>query len=78
MPYLILIKFKDGISCLVRMGETRNACIIFVGLLGEKKPFKRNKHRWKEDIKTKLKNMKLWAEFIWFWVGLKDELLLIR
>jgi hypothetical protein len=44
---------------LVRMGEKRNACKIFVGKPKGKRQLKRPRHRWVDNIKMDLRDIEL-------------------
>jgi hypothetical protein len=53
LPYLIITQFKDGISFETLMGKEMFP--EFSSSYNEKKAFRINKYRWKEDIKTKVR-----------------------
>jgi hypothetical protein len=49
-------------------GEMRNAYKIFDGKPEGKRPLRRHRHRWEDNIKIDLREMGLevWIGFIWF------------
>jgi hypothetical protein len=49
---------------MVRMGEVRGACNIFVGKPDGRRPLGRPSRRWEDNIKMNLREMCLWM-----WIG---------
>jgi hypothetical protein len=49
---------------VARMGETRNACRVFVGKPNEKRPIGRPRRRWVDNIKMDLRDIG-WDGMYW-------------
>jgi hypothetical protein len=58
------------------MGEMRNVYIILVGNFGRKRPLRRPRHRWEDNIGMYLWEIgKVLTGFIWFRIGFSGGLL---
>jgi hypothetical protein len=61
---------------VVRMGEKRNACRILVGKPEGKRPLRRPRRRWVDNIKMELRyDDMVWIGLIWLRIGTSGGLL---
>jgi len=54
-----------NIACMEKM---RNACKIFVGKLGRKRPCRRPRRRWADNIRMNVRKI-VWEDVVWIHVA---------
>jgi hypothetical protein len=77
MMQMIKLRRKRWRGHIAHIGETRGAYRVLVGIPDGRRPFRRPRLRWDDNIKIYLQEVRMvaWTGLIWLRIGTADGLL---